>query len=134
MNRRGFVGLLAGLSGLLTLGRTKPSESTQGEVIAPEKGRKLYAVTDWACGMDVAVTCVYWRDTKGDYYIEDMYQCTSEQIEEERCPCRRYLPNLRGHHEEYLSDRLHFDDLEGRFLDAGGEPTPWGFAVIPVKI
>lgn len=124
MNRRGFMGVLAGIGALLTLGRTKPPEAAHEGVSGHRTGRKLYAVTDWGHGSDVAVTVVYWRGEDGSFYIQDMHECTSEQIEDGRCPCRRYFP---GH-------RVHDEDMQGRFLKAGGEFEDWKPIVLPLKI
>lgn len=123
MNRRGFMGVLAGIAALLTLGRTKVPELKPEGVSGQRTGRKLYAVTDWAYDSDVAVTVIYWRGEDGNFYIQDMHKCTSEQIEDGRCPCQRYFAGHRVH-----------GDIDGRFLAAGGEFDRWGPVVLPLKI
>jgi hypothetical protein len=110
VNRRNLLGLIAGLA---VLGRTKPSESKQATVLPPEaapNGRQYFAVSDWGRDKDIAVTCVYWRDEHGDYYIQDMHECTAQQVMDHRCPCTRFIPQ-----------HAHDEDLMGHFLDAGGD-------------
>lgn len=116
MNRRGFFGILAGV---LILGRTKPPEPRQAGVSKRPHGRKLYAATDWGRSNDIGVTVVWSRDADGTFCIEDEYECTSEQIEDGRCPCRRY----------FVPTRVHYVDQPGRFLES--EASRWQYLVLP---
>jgi hypothetical protein len=101
MNRRGFVGLLAGLSGLLVMGRSKPAESKQERVSETENGQKLYASVAWVRDRDFCSTVVYWLGKDGIIHLYDMYECTAEQIVDRRCRCRRYIPS-RTHDEDRI--------------------------------
>jgi len=94
VSRRGLFGFLGGL---LVLGRTKPLESKQVGVSEGPQGRKLFALCDWARDSDIGVTVVYWRDEAGTFYIHAMHECTAEQVEDQRCPCRRYFPGHGAH-------------------------------------
>lgn len=125
VSRRSLFALIAGLG---VLGRTKPSESKHVGVSEGPQGRKYFAVCDWGPGSDIAVTVVYWRDTNGDFYIQDMHECTAEQVEDRRCPCRRWFP-------EHAPDDAHF---LASFKQAGGEldgsGTAKGAILLPVKV
>jgi len=117
MNRRGFIGLLAGLSGLLAMGRPKPAESKQERVLPLPEGQKLYAVSDWAVDTDIASTVVYWRGQDGIFHILDMYECTAEQGEDQTCRCRRYF-DTPGHPPHGVGQRflLPLEQIEERWV------------------
>jgi hypothetical protein len=147
MNRRGFVGILAGLSGLLGMGRSRPTESRPvRELVGPEGQagplgpqcpagppapvRECFASTDWGVDRDIGTTTIYWIGSDGIFHILAQHECTAEQVENESCPCRRYF-STPGHPpgKVYIPSRLHRED-EIALVLTETNPNKWKLLAI----